>query len=326
MSIGWDKRNKRWRYHFDRYIEGQRKRTSRLLPRGWTQAQADAYERKESGRLYAVASGVVEPDPLIETGVALYIRDKSELKSYRPTLEHLNAIAWAFVGKPMSALPQVAATIMKERGDLALGTIRNRLAVLKAACRWAWKMHGLTQHDPTSRMQLPNPRNERHVYLDRRQMLTLAWATHSHAAKILMRTAFYTALRKGEIARVVVDGDMLHLDDTKNGDRRSIPAHPKIRTCLPYLPLEMPKATLHKYLKAARKATKITGNTFHDLRHSSASEMVNAGVDLFTVGAVLGHKDPRSTKRYAHHTARTLSVAIGTIGRKSPHNEKPKAA
>jgi site-specific recombinase XerD len=52
----------------------------------------------------------------------------------------------------------------------------------------------------------------------------------------------------------------------------------------------------------------------HDLRHSAASEMINADVDLYVVGAVLGHKDPRSTARYAHLQHRTLSEAVRKIG------------
>ena len=68
----------------------------------------------------------------------------------------------------------------------------------------------------------------------------------------------------------------------------------------------------------------------HDLRHSAASEMVNEGVDLYTVGVVLGHKDPRSTARYSHHRADTLAAAVGKIGRKSSHipdaKGRPKAA
>jgi len=44
------------------------------------------------------------------------------------------------------------------------------------------------------------------------------------------------------------------------------------------------------------------------------------------VGAVLGHKNPRSTKRYAHLRHETLAEAMGKIERKSPHTQKPKAA
>ena len=55
---------------------------------------------------------------------------------------------------------------------------------------------------------------------------------------------------------------------------------------------------------------------FHDLRHSTASEMINAKVDLFTVGAVLGHKSTQSTKRYAHLATHTLANALDRVGKK----------
>ena len=55
---------------------------------------------------------------------------------------------------------------------------------------------------------------------------------------------------------------------------------------------------------------------FHDLRHSAASEMINVDIALYTVGAVLGHKDARATKRYAHLATRTLAAAVGQIGKK----------
>lgn len=38
----------------------------------------------------------------------------------------------------------------------------------------------------------------------------------------------------------------------------------------------------------------------HDLRHSWASDAVSAGVPLYVVGAVLGHRQPSTTARYAH--------------------------
>ncbi len=40
------------------------------------------------------------------------------------------------------------------------------------------------------------------------------------------------------------------------------------------------------------------------------------GEDLFTVGKVLGNRDPRSTKRYNHLTAERLAEAVGKIGRR----------
>jgi integrase len=39
--------------------------------------------------------------------------------------------------------------------------------------------------------------------------------------------------------------------------------------------------------------------------------------DLFIVGRVLGHKDPRSTQRYSHLAIDTLTAAVGKIGKRS---------
>jgi integrase len=336
MPIRWDTRNKRWRYEFDRVIAGVRKRASKLLPKGWSHSQADAFDRKEGARLYEVGAGIRAADALIDTAVSHYLRDKTDLKSYRSIVENLAQIAWAFEGKQLSELPAVARLISETRSGVREGvtlkpaTIKNRLALLKAACRWGWREHGMCESDPTARMLLPAVRNERHVYASRRQMLQMARAADRHDVRVLIRTAFYTGMRLGELMRVEVSDGALHLADTKNGERRSVPAHDRIQTCLRYLPLAAPRSTLQRGWQRARRACSLEHIRVHDLRHSAASEMINADVDLYTVGTVLGHKDPRSTKRYSHLQHGTLKAAIGTIGRKSPHTaadpDKPKAA
>jgi integrase len=313
MPIRWDTRNKRWRFEFDRVVEGRRHRLSRLLPKGWSQAQADAYDVKETARLWAVATGVERRDPLIDEAVVLYLRDKTALKSYRSTAEHLAAIAWAYAGRRLSELPQVAQQVI-QRSETSASTVRNRLACLKAAARWAWKRHGLVDADPTARMPLPSVRNERHVYLSRRDMLRICRACTNWQAQIAIRVAFYAGLRLGEIMRAEPHGSALLLEDTKNGDRRAVPIHPKIAHLVSHLPLPGPKITIQRAFERARATADLRHAHFHDLRHSAASEMVNAGVDLYTVGRVLGHRDPRSTQRYAHLTHDTLAQAVGRIG------------
>jgi integrase len=323
MSIRWDKRNKCWRYEFDRYVQGNRQRASRLLPRGWSQAEADAFDRTESARLYAVAAGIRDDDPLIETAVTMYLNDKTALKSFKTAAEHLAAIFPAYAGKRMSALKEVADSVTKNRaredgkGALSDATVKQRLALLKAACRWAWKRHRLTKHDPTQQMHMPSVRNERHSYKTRRELLTACRACTNWQAQIAARVAFYTGMRLGEILRAVPSGDVLILEDTKNGDRRAIPIHPKIGHLARFLPLPGPKITIQRAWARALHKVGLKGSTFHDIRHWAASSMVNNGVDVFVVGTVLGHRDRRSTMRYAHHNTDTLAAAVGKIGKRA---------
>src|SRR5574344_2346225 len=48
------------------------------------------------------------------------------------------------------------------------------------------------------------------------------------------------------------------------------------------------------------KLAKIEGFRFHDLRHTSATRMVGAGVPITMVKYILGHADIHTTMRYAH--------------------------
>jgi site-specific recombinase XerD len=74
-----------------------------------------------------------------------------------------------------------------------------------------------------------------------------------------------------------------------------------------------------KLKKAFRKAVKESGIDhfrFHDLRHTFATRLVQAGVDLYQVSKLLGHKDISTTQRYAHHYSESLRDGVRTLDKK----------
>jgi integrase len=52
---------------------------------------------------------------------------------------------------------------------------------------------------------------------------------------------------------------------------------------------------------------------FRDLRHTCASMLINRGVDLYTVGKILGHTTPMTTQRYSHLNQMTLKKAMAKL-------------
>jgi integrase len=69
---------------------------------------------------------------------------------------------------------------------------------------------------------------------------------------------------------------------------------------------------LRAFYPAMRKAG-IARFRFHDLRHTCATRMVQAGVDLYKVQRLLGHKSPIMTQRYAHHYPESLRDGVETL-------------
>lgn len=323
MPIYRSKKRGCWVFEFDRRIGGRRVRAQKDLPRSWNQAQADAYDRKESARLYAVAQGVGGHHHLIDDAVALYLKHRvPELKHGHDYAAELALLLPFYEGRPMSALPDVCKAyrlnaerhIAKRKGRLSPATVMNRIRYLTAACRYAWKHHGMGDRDPAAGVTVPQVRNASQVYLDRRQMLMLALKIQERRVRSAVRIAFYSGMRFSEIELAEVVGSAFVLADTKNGDRRIIPIHPRIRSAA--VASRAPYHVVRYHVATAAKSLGMTGVTFHKLRHSAASAMLAQGVDLFTVGAVLGHRSAASTKRYAHMATERLKDAVGTIGRK----------
>jgi integrase len=327
----------RWYFQFDRIIAGRRTRSNKLLPKGWTRAKAAEWDQRETARLWDAATGGEQPERLIEDAVLAYLtRHVPSLKNASDVTGALALLQPYYAGRPLSDLPEVASEYRKgaraENGKdlLKPATIKNRLAYLRAACRWCWlNIKDFCEHDPAEKMVLPKVKNARHVYLTRAQAIAVFRAMGLSWSRDAARVAFYTGWRIGEVLRAVpADAAgmlVLTIQDSKNDDPRVVPVHDKIKhLVLRHWPIEVSKWTASKATKAALRGVGLGHARLHDLRHSAASEMINAGVDLYTVGGVLGHKSAVSTARYAHLAAHRLKDAVSRIGAQNPHPH-PKA-
>ena len=330
MPIYRDKKKGCFCFEFDRIVQGQRVRTRKQLPRTWNQAQADAFDRQESARLYALAAGVERPSFTIEDAVSKYLTER--IPQLKHGLDYAQALALMFPyyqGRPIESLPDVCKAYrlratreehFDENGDLkpskplAPATIKNRIRYLTAACRYGWKHHNMCDADPAAKVTVPTVKNARQVFIPRADMIKVAKACKDRPVRAMIRIAFYSGMRLSEIIRARVEGDNFVLADTKNGDPRHVPVHPKVLRCTKY---KWPSRYMAAYhFEDARKSVGMEWLHFHDLRHSAASAMIQSGVDLYTVGAVLGHRSSASTKRYAHLATDGLKQAIGKIGKK----------
>ena len=316
MPIYRDPKTGRWRFDFDRRIGRARQRLRKLLPAGWTRAQADAFDRAESARLYALASGVEKPTYTIDAAVACYLDERApQLKHGRGLAGELRALLPWYTGRPIEQLADVCAEYSADqRGALAPATVRNRLSYLRAACRWGWRHHNMGDADPGARVAMPTVRNARQTYIDHAQVIQLARVCRHRGVRAVILIAFYSGMRVGEILAAKRVGGAFVLGDTKNGLPRTVPMHPKLSAAAK---VAMPRRSeIDYYWPLARAACGLEHVTLHDIRHSAAAALINSGVDLYTVGGVLGHKSAASTKRYAHLSTETLRAAVGKIGRK----------
>lgn len=152
--------------------------------------------------------------------------------------------------------------------------------------------------------------------------------------------ALNTGMRKGEILSftwrcVSLENKKITLLDTKNGKKRYIPINSMLMKELEKLDKNKISeyvfanpATNTRYadlmgaFPAICKLAKIEDFRFHDLRHTSATRMVGAGVPITMVKDILGHSDIHTTMRYAHAITEQSLEAVEALSNYAEKNKK----
>ena len=219
----------------------------------------------------------------------------------------------------------VAEYIEKRAETVKPGTVAKEMSVLKHCLRLAVEWGELNQN-PAAGARLPQLPPGKTRYLTPGE-LKAALEIAPDWLRAPMAFAACTGVRRGEmLALRWMDVDMknrrLYLRETKNGALRILPIPESALTVLNSLPqgaagdpvfAEVDAAFLSVYTKRVFKRLGIPDASFHTLRHTAASWMVQQGVDLYAVGQILGHKTPRMTQRYAHLSPDYLAGAVGKI-------------
>lgn len=311
----------RTRYAVEFQQKGQR--VLRRCPPGVGRGEAQALETKLRGEIFDQADLGKQPEISLDEAILRWVRDtQPHKKDQKKPAQNALLLAPFTVGKTLRQVTDAAREAVtawsktRRSGAIGLraGTVNRRLCVLKAAAKYAWRQ-GWIEDNLSGRITLLPEDNKRRVYLQPAAIRTLAKAAPTRKGRAAIMIAAYTGMRAGELLALAKPpkGATTLPAQSKGGEPRDIPIVPLLRPYLSALPLELSYWQLHKEFAAARAKAKMPHVRFHDLRHSTASMLINAGEELYTVGTILGHAGPQTTARYAHLRQRTLRKAMGRL-------------
>jgi len=162
-------------------------------------------------------------------------------------------------------------------------------------------------------------------------------ATGSLRNRTAMEIGYAGGLRLGEVLHLkltdIDSGQMIIRVEQGKGkkDRNVMLAQSLLHTLREYWKRERPRKWLfpghggqrplnptviqRAFVEAKRKAGITKAVSFHSLRHSFATHLMQSGVDVRTIQALLGHRSLGTTQRYMHVAGRYLQTTASPLDR-----------
>jgi len=199
-------------------------------------------------------------------------------------------------------------------------------------CALKWEVAGL-ERNPTSGMDLFPENNKRERYLKDDEALRLFEALEASPNRqlpFIIAMLLLTGARKREVLDAQwKDFDreqrLWRIEFNKTGKTRHVPLSQGMLKLLDSMPRHgdspylfpspktgRPFVSIFYAWDTARHKAGVPDVRIHDLRHSFASYVINAGRSLYEVQKLLGHTQIKTTQRYAHLSHESLLSAADT--------------
>jgi len=271
----------------------------------------------------------------------LDLYSKQNKRSWKRDEISLNHLKEFFKSKNLSEITPdlIEKYRLKRRADgVSPSTINRELACLKTCFSKAveWEK---AERNPAAKIKKFHEPNAKERILTVEEMKRLLDAASPEIRPVLI-IALNTGMRRGEILSLrwrdvdFVKGFIL-IEDSKSGRSRKVPMNGLVFETLRTMNrdrefvFENPETKTNvkdvkTAFKGACRRAEIKGVRFHDLRHTTASRMIEAGVDLVTVSKVLGHTTIQMTMRYCHPTPENMKNAVDKLSevfKESGHKE-----
>jgi integrase len=276
-----------------------------------------------------------KPSPMFEAMAEEYLHYYRANRRPRSVERHemaFRALKPFFGGKRLADITPLQIErykrVRKEQGRSEV-TINRELAFLKNLFTQAiiW---GKATENPVKQVRLFKEDNARTRFLTEDEEARLLAHCNAQLTPLVV-TALHTGFRKSELlslrwANIDFRHHLIKVETayTKTLEARSVPMSETLTAALRQLKIhgaQDPTASVFGYrqmtktfVRAVQRAG-IADFTFHDLRHTFASRLVMAGVDLATVKDLMGHKHISMTLRYAHLAPGRKRLAIEALDR-----------
>lgn len=200
--------------------------------------------------------------------------------------------------------------VARFRSDMAAkvapSTVNRQLALLRSCLNTAVDWGYI--HSSPVKVKMYRERPSDIVISEREQARLFDAIGQDRDLRDLVIFLFTTGCRKSEALKLKWchwNGDFITFVDTKSGSNRKCWVGPRLREILvgrintPSLQV-FPSDPSRRFRAAARQAGLSDDVTLHTIRHTVATRLSLSGVDLATIGRILGHKSYSTTMRYAH--------------------------